>query len=131
MDDESIEDDRLRLTFTCWHPAFAPDARVALIEAILRGSYLADYQLAHAARADLRRRLGRTTEARASYERAIALARQQSEPRFLEGRLRELKWDSLSISGIPERLSSGRTVSQTVGRHENAIHDDDSAGLPA
>ena len=49
-----------------------------------------DYHLAHAARADLCRRLGRTREARASYQRALALARQEPERRFLERRLAEL-----------------------------------------
>jgi RNA polymerase sigma-70 factor (ECF subfamily) len=52
---------------------------------------LADYHLAHAARADLHRRLGNKTEARASYEKALALARQAPERRFLERRIAELK----------------------------------------
>jgi len=51
---------------------------------------LGAYHLAHAARADLCRRLGRTAEARASYERARGLTRQEPERRFLERRLREL-----------------------------------------
>ena len=51
---------------------------------------LADYHLAHAARADLCRRLGRTADARESYQKALALARQEPERRFLERRLREL-----------------------------------------
>ncbi len=63
---------------------------LALIDAILTRGDLADYHLAHSARADLCRRLGRTTEARASYERAHSLARQEPERRFLERRLREL-----------------------------------------
>jgi RNA polymerase sigma-70 factor (ECF subfamily) len=49
-----------------------------------------DYHLAHAARADLYRRLGNTRQARASYKRAIALARQEPERRFLERRLADL-----------------------------------------
>jgi RNA polymerase sigma-70 factor (ECF subfamily) len=49
------------------------------------------YHLLHAARADLCRRLGRTKEARTSYQRALALARQEPERRFLERRLTELK----------------------------------------
>ncbi len=61
-----------------------------LIDAILARGELADYHLAHAARADLCRRLGRTAEARTSYQRALALARQDPERRFLERRLREL-----------------------------------------
>ena len=67
-----------------------PAAGLALIDAILVRGDLADYQLAHSARADLCRRLGRTGEARASYQRALALARQEPERRFLERRLQEL-----------------------------------------
>ena len=67
-----------------------PDAGLALIDAILARGNLADYHLAHAARADLCRRLGRTAETRASYERALTLARQEPERRFLERRLAEL-----------------------------------------
>ena len=68
-----------------------PAAGLALIEAIQARGELADYHLAHAARADLCRRLGRTGEARASYEQALALARQEPERRFLERRLGELE----------------------------------------
>jgi RNA polymerase sigma-70 factor (ECF subfamily) len=67
-----------------------PEAGLVLIEAILEGGDLADYRPAHAARAELCRRLGRTGEARASYERALALVRQEPERRFLERRLAEL-----------------------------------------
>jgi RNA polymerase sigma-70 factor (ECF subfamily) len=67
-----------------------PAAGLALIDAILARGDLQDYHLAHAARADLCRRLGRTAQARASYERAVALARQEPERRFLERRLSEL-----------------------------------------
>ena len=67
-----------------------PAAGLALIDAILARGDLADYHLAHAARADLCRRLGRTAQARASYQRALALARQEPERRFLERRLAEL-----------------------------------------
>jgi RNA polymerase sigma-70 factor (ECF subfamily) len=67
-----------------------PEAGLALIDGILARGELADYHLAHAARADLCRRLGRTAEARASYERALGLARQEPERRFLESRLAEL-----------------------------------------
>jgi RNA polymerase sigma-70 factor (ECF subfamily) len=67
-----------------------PEAGLALIDAILARSDLADYHLAHAARADLCRRRGRTAEARASYEIALTLARQEPERRFLERRLAEL-----------------------------------------
>ena len=64
-----------------------PAAGLTLVEAILERGDLNDYHLAHAARADLCRRLGKTAEARASYERAIALSRQGPERRFLERRL--------------------------------------------
>ena len=67
-----------------------PAAGLARIDAILARGDLDDYHLAHAARADLYRRLGRTAEARAAYERALELARQEPERRFLARRLREL-----------------------------------------
>jgi RNA polymerase sigma-70 factor (ECF subfamily) len=67
-----------------------PAAGLALIDAILERGELEDYHLAHAARADLCRRLGRTSDARAAYERALGLARQEPERRFLARRLREL-----------------------------------------
>ncbi|CAN7367149.1 RNA polymerase sigma factor [Variovorax sp. LjRoot84] len=67
-----------------------PAAGLPLIDEILARGELADYHLAHAARADLCRRLGRTAQARASYERALALARQAPERQFLERRLAEL-----------------------------------------
>jgi len=67
-----------------------PEAGLALIDAILAAGELRDYRLAHAARADLCRRLGRNADARASYERALALSRQEPERRFLEKRLAEL-----------------------------------------
>jgi RNA polymerase sigma-70 factor (ECF subfamily) len=67
-----------------------PDAGLALIDAILARGDLADYHLAHGARADLCRKLGRTAEARASYEMALTLVRQEPERRFLERRLAEL-----------------------------------------
>jgi RNA polymerase sigma-70 factor (ECF subfamily) len=67
-----------------------PEAGLALVDAILVRGELQDYRLAHAARADLCRRLGRTAEARSAYQRALALTRQEPERRFLERRLREL-----------------------------------------
>ena len=67
-----------------------PAAGLALIDALLARGDLEDYRLAHSARADLCRRLGRTAEARASYQRALALTLQEPERRFLERRLREL-----------------------------------------
>jgi RNA polymerase sigma-70 factor (ECF subfamily) len=67
-----------------------PEAGLVLVEGILARGDLADYHLAHSVRADLCRRLGRAAEARAAYERALALTRQEPERRFLERRLREL-----------------------------------------
>ncbi len=67
-----------------------PAAGLDLIDAILAPGALADYHLAHSARAELCRRLGRTADARASYTRALDLARQEPQRRFLERRLREL-----------------------------------------
>ncbi len=67
-----------------------PAAGLALVDAIFARGDLKDYRLAHAARADLCRRLGRAAEARAAYERALALTRQEPERRFLERRLAEL-----------------------------------------
>jgi RNA polymerase sigma-70 factor (ECF subfamily) len=68
-----------------------PAAGLALVDALLAGGQLDTYYLAHAARADLLRRLGRTGDARAAYRRALDLARQGPERRFLERRLRELR----------------------------------------
>jgi RNA polymerase sigma-70 factor, ECF subfamily len=68
-----------------------PAAGLALVDGVLAAGELAEYHLAHAARADLCRRLGRSADARASYERALALARQEPERRFLQHRLAELK----------------------------------------
>jgi RNA polymerase sigma-70 factor, ECF subfamily len=68
-----------------------PAAGLALIDAILARGDLHDYALAHSARADLCRRLGMLADARASYERALGLARQEPERRFLEQRLSQLR----------------------------------------
>jgi RNA polymerase sigma-70 factor (ECF subfamily) len=68
-----------------------PAAGLALIDAILTRGDLADYPLAHSARAELCRRLGKTGDARASYERALGLTRQEPQRRFLERRLAELR----------------------------------------
>lgn len=65
-------------------------AGLQLIDDILAQGNLSDYHLIHAARADLCRRLGRTDEARVSYQQALAIARQEPEQRFLEKRLQEL-----------------------------------------
>jgi len=67
-----------------------PDTGLRLVDAILSRGELTDYHLAHAARGDLCRRLGRREDARAAYERALGLARQEPERRFLSRRLQEL-----------------------------------------
>ena len=67
-----------------------PAAGLPLIEALLADGQLQDYHLAHAARADICRRLGHYADARASYERALALTRQEPEREFLAARLRDL-----------------------------------------
>jgi RNA polymerase sigma-70 factor (ECF subfamily) len=64
-----------------------PAAGLAVVDAILDRGDLRDYRLAHAARAELCRRLGRIADARTSFERALALTRQEPERRFLEKRI--------------------------------------------
>lgn len=68
-----------------------PEVGLAHIDAILEHGELANYYLAHSARADMYRRLGRTDEARASYEKALALTQQEPERQFLQARIRQLK----------------------------------------
>jgi RNA polymerase sigma-70 factor (ECF subfamily) len=68
-----------------------PLAGLELVDAILGRGDLVTYHLAHAARADLCRRLGRTAEARTSYRRALGLTQQEPERRFLERRLSDLR----------------------------------------
>jgi RNA polymerase sigma-70 factor (ECF subfamily) len=67
-----------------------PEAGLAFVDAVLERGELDDYRLAHAARADLCRRLGRTADALAAYERALTLTRQDAERRFLKRRIAEL-----------------------------------------
>src|SRR5271165_2274687 len=67
-----------------------PEAGLTHIDAVLEDGELANYYLAHSARADMCRRLGRTAEARASYEKALALTQQEPERHFLARRLEEL-----------------------------------------
>ena len=67
-----------------------PEAGLALVDALLASGELATYRYAHAARADLLRRLGRTEAARAAYERTLELTEQEQERRFIERRLAEL-----------------------------------------
>jgi RNA polymerase sigma-70 factor (ECF subfamily) len=68
-----------------------PEQGLRLIDALLAREHLSHYHLAHSARADMCRRLGRIPEARASYEKALALAPQEPDRRFLARRLEELK----------------------------------------
>jgi RNA polymerase sigma-70 factor (ECF subfamily) len=76
-----------------------PSAGLSLIEAILERGDLEDYYLAYSALADLNRRLGRTSEARAAYEQSLRLARQEPARRFLERRLEELKCEADGLAG--------------------------------
>jgi len=68
-----------------------PEAGLKQIDALLEHGELANYHLAHSARAELYRRLGRAAEARASYEKALALTQQEPERQFLQERIRRLK----------------------------------------
>jgi len=68
-----------------------PDAGLMHIDALLEQGELASYYLAHSARAELYRRLGRTAEARVSYEKALALTQQEPERQFLQERIHRLK----------------------------------------
>ena len=68
-----------------------PEVGLKHIDAVLEDGGLANYYLAHSARADMCRRLGRTTEAQSSYEKALALTQQEPERRFLQARIRQLK----------------------------------------
>ena len=73
-----------------------PEVGLGLIDAVLAHGELADYYLAHSARADMCRRLGRTAEARSSYERALALTQQEPERQFLQERIRQLNQKNAS-----------------------------------
>ena len=68
-----------------------PEAGLTEIDAVLEHGELANYYLAHSVRADMYRRLGRTAEARSSYEKALALTQQEPEQQFLQERIRQLK----------------------------------------
>jgi RNA polymerase sigma-70 factor, ECF subfamily len=68
-----------------------PEAGLTHIDAVLEHGELANYYLAHSARAEMYRRLGRTAEARSSYEKALALTQQEPERQFLKERIRQLK----------------------------------------
>jgi RNA polymerase sigma-70 factor, ECF subfamily len=75
-----------------------PEAGLAAVEAVLGSSDLDRYHLAHAARADMQRRLGRHAAARASYQRALELTQQAAERRFLQARLDQLAAGALAAS---------------------------------
>jgi RNA polymerase sigma-70 factor (ECF subfamily) len=68
-----------------------PEVGLTHIDAVLEHGELANYYLAHSARADMYRRLGRTAEARSSYQKALALTQQEPERQFLQERIRQLK----------------------------------------
>ncbi len=68
-----------------------PEVGLTHIGAVLQHGELANYCLAHSARADMYRRLGRTAEGRSSYEKALALTEQEPERQFLQERIRQLK----------------------------------------
>ena len=100
-----------------------PAAGLALVDAILARGELADYQPAHAARADLCRRLGRDAEARESYRRALELTQQGAARRFLERRLAELACPAcrmrrcrgvISISNLTKTYASGQHALKSV-----------------
>jgi RNA polymerase sigma-70 factor (ECF subfamily) len=87
-----------------------PEAGLAAIEAVLGQGGLDDYYLAHAARADMQRRLGLVEAARASYERALELTRQPAERRFLQARLARL---AVEHAVAPAPHGTTRTPSAT------------------
>jgi RNA polymerase sigma-70 factor (ECF subfamily) len=68
-----------------------PEAGLTHIDEVLEHGELANYYLAHSARAEMYRRLGRTAEARTAYEKALALTQQEPERQFLQERIRQLK----------------------------------------
>jgi RNA polymerase sigma-70 factor (ECF subfamily) len=90
-----------------------PEAGLTHIDAVLEHGELANYYLAHSVRAFMYRRLGRADEARASYEKALALTQQEPEPQFLQERIRQQKIKNREAVDfrLPERLSNGRTMS--------------------
>ena len=87
-----------------------PAAGLALIDELLNGSELTEYRLAHSARGELCRRLGRFSEARLSFLRALELTRQQPERRFLERRLEDLARPSARDSDDVDRPGSRSTT---------------------
>ena len=110
-DEDSVEDDRLRLIFTCCHPALTPDAQIALTLREVCG--LTTEEIASAfltspstvaqriVRAKAKIRDGRAEEARRSYQRALALTRLEPERRFIERRIEELDASITRACGSP------------------------------
>jgi RNA polymerase sigma-70 factor (ECF subfamily) len=87
-----------------------PEVGLGLIDAVLAHGELANYYLAHSARADMCRRLGRTAEARSSYERALALTQQEPERQFLQERIRQLKQEKEPSEADPDiEMTRGKT----------------------
>jgi RNA polymerase sigma-70 factor (ECF subfamily) len=82
-----------------------PEAGLAAIEVVLGQGGLDNYHLAHAARADMQRRLGLAEAARASYQRALELTRQPAERRFLQARLAQLAAEHITVGGTAESPS--------------------------
>jgi RNA polymerase sigma-70 factor (ECF subfamily) len=75
-----------------------PQSALAIVDRLIAGGELNRYHLVHAARADLLRRMGSLAEAAESYEHALALVQNDSERRFLERRLREMRSGSGALS---------------------------------
>jgi predicted RNA polymerase sigma factor len=93
LGDFDLAEDALQYAFAVaaeqW-PRDGPQAGLEIIDAIIARGDLVKYHLAHSARAELCRRLGKTAEARASFEQALILTQQAPERRFLEAKLREM-----------------------------------------
>ena len=89
-----------------------PEAGLAHIDAVLEQRELANYYLAHSARADMYRRLGRTAEARTSYEKAPALTQQEPERQFLHERIPQI--ESVEISTVPTLVEQNQLFAQMV-----------------
>ncbi len=84
-----------------------PEIGLAHIDAVLAHGELANYHLAHSARADMCRRLGRTAEARSSYKKALALTQQEPERKFLQERLQAVELNKIELAvdfRFPQRL---------------------------
>ena len=95
-----------------------PAAGLAIIEEILGRGDLREYRLAHAARADFCRRLGRTADARDAYERALALTHQEPERRFLARRISELTDRGTNLTERSGATGSPRSVTGGQGPPE-------------